>query len=887
MSSSKTGDFMEEAANVSPSAINPAHLGQYLKRYGYPAANVVEGYTFADGKVPVLAFASEPHDARSACIAVVTSEGDAKAACSRVWKTGAPVVWVCEGGEVQWWKQSSTTPTYVDKFNASAADRFIEEHKADFDPKRIYRAKTLGRVDASQQLSFVDIGLMPLAEHDSGEALSKLMGGVITQIASTLREATGRRPTTHLEPDEERKVYRGAFWLLGAKMLHDKRVENFKNLGIDKDDPTSEQIRAVFERVAKHQADRDGLPPTGKGWTAALREAAKAIFGFGHLGAMSTESLAWMWERTLITDDVRDHLAVHSTPSYLVDYILWQLAPWIEQIPERDRYVFEPACGHAAFLVGALRQLRFLYEGAGGDDWRTYRRTHLRGVEVDPFAVEIARLSLTLADIPNHNGWNVTQGDMYASDLLAVEANKAMILLGNPPYSKFNASEKRLYESAGYPVRHSKAVEVLDRTVKYLPPGGVFGFVLPLGVLHSDEATEVRQALMRDFEVSEVCIFPDKVFAFAKPETVVLMGRKRKASITVASPARYRRVDEGGLEAFKESYRVDVDRSISMSRFQRTPECNMHVPELDEVWTYLGAFATLESAANIAKGFEYVNKTQWGQVSPVSITRRQGDKRGFQKVTPALCIYGHPEEVWMNLAEKVIRIPGSGLDTGTPQVLVTHLRVDLGPWRAKSILDYVGHAVTGSFLTVRPVSAAIPLEYLWALLNSPLANAFFYCHRDARHVLLRDLRRLPIPKVSKQDIETVAAAAKRYLSLPKEQVGLLAAEPDRAAIKTALMDMDAAVLRLYDLPPDYEASIVSLFQGRNRKGVGCDFTGYPVGWSSRQPLDGSQTDRSEVSIWDKFDEAIGSLSLEEINALPTHDPEYNALRDTDIPGNVA
>lgn len=859
---------MERTAPVSAPAINPGHLVQYLKRYGYPAANVVEGYTFADGRVPVLAFASEPHDARSACIAVVKSEGDAKAACSQVWKTGAPVVWVCEGGEVQWWKQSSTTPTYIDKFSASAADRFIKGHRADLDPKRIYRAKTLGRVDANQQLSFVDIGLMPLAEHDSGEALSRLMGGVITQIASTLREATGRRPTTDLEPDEERKVYRGAFWLLGAKMLHDKRVENFKNLGIDKDDPTSEQIRAVFERVAKHQADRDGLPPTGKGWTAALREAAKSIFGFGHLGAMSTESLAWMWERTLITDDVRDHLAVHSTPSYLVDYILWQLAPWIERIPEKDRYVFEPACGHAAFLVGTLRQLRFLYEGKPGDDWRDYRRTHLRGIEVDPFAVEIARLSLTLADIPNHNGWSITQADMYETDVLAVEAQRAMILLGNPPYKKFDAGEKRKYERSGFPVRHSKAVEALDRTVKFLPPGGVFGLVLPLGVLHSDEATEVRQTFTRDFEVSEMCMFPDKVFAFANPETVVLMGRRRKPSEVGPKSVRYRRVDEGGLSAFKENYKVDVDRSIPMSRFERTPACNMHVPELDEVWTYLGAYPKLGQVADVARGLEFKGEQARNGVAVASRSKSAGFVPGFQVITDELKIYGTPDEVYLNLDNSVIRRPGSGCDTGVPQVLTTRIRVSRWAWRAKTVLDSRGHAVTSSYVTVRPRKGQPPLLFFWAVLNSPLANAFLYSHRDSRHVLERDLDRLPWPRCSDTDVKRVVAAAEAYLALPKEPRGLLAPEPDQLALRSSLMEMDAAVLSLYDLPSEYEASIVALFQGRERKGVGCEFTGYPVGWTSRESLAATNSDQPEPSIWDKFDAAIGSLPPEAIAAMP-------------------
>ena len=40
---------------------------------------------------------------------------------------------------------------------------------------------------------------------------------------------------------------------------------------------------------------------------------------------------------------------------------------------------------------------------------RDYLRKRLRGVESDPFALEIARLSLTLADVPNPNGWALAE----------------------------------------------------------------------------------------------------------------------------------------------------------------------------------------------------------------------------------------------------------------------------------------------------------------------------------------------------------------------------------------------------------------------------------------------------------------------------------------------
>jgi len=44
-----------------------------------------------------------------------------------------------------------------------------------------------------------------------------------------------------------------------------------------------------------------------------------------------------------------------------------------------------------------------------------FLREHLRGCDTDPFALEIARLSLTLADIPNENGWVLEQANMFAS----------------------------------------------------------------------------------------------------------------------------------------------------------------------------------------------------------------------------------------------------------------------------------------------------------------------------------------------------------------------------------------------------------------------------------------------------------------------------------------
>src|SRR5262245_51323203 len=106
-------------------------------------------------------------------------------------------------------------------------------------------------------------------------------------------------------------------------------------------------------------------------------------------------------------------LSFHYLNGY-VDYIVWRLAPWIEEIALEDRHIFEPACGHAAFLVAAMRLLKDLHPSAASG---SYLRQRLHGIDIDDFALEIARLALTLADIPNPDGWDVKHMDMFVSDI--------------------------------------------------------------------------------------------------------------------------------------------------------------------------------------------------------------------------------------------------------------------------------------------------------------------------------------------------------------------------------------------------------------------------------------------------------------------------------------
>ena len=208
-------------------------------------------------------------------------------------------------------------------------------------------------------------------------------------------------------------------------------------------------MQDTFDRVAVHYGAKAPVQVGGRSQAKALRESARAISQFSHLGLVGTDAVAYLYENALITKDIRTKLGTYSTPTYLVDYIIGRLRPWIDEIPVKQRQVFEPACGHAAFLLAAMQLLGDLLppEMSSPSKRHQYLRARLHGCDVDSFALEIARLRLTLADAPNPDGWDLQPADIFQGDSLARDSQAASIILANPPFANFSLSERDLLPS--------------------------------------------------------------------------------------------------------------------------------------------------------------------------------------------------------------------------------------------------------------------------------------------------------------------------------------------------------------------------------------------------------------------------------------------------------
>lgn len=835
---------LEETVAVLTSAHSATVLRPLLEECGYTGARLETKYHLGQTVFPLVGFASSERDMDSACIAVVDGGTDPVAAVRSCYELAAPVVWVRHNGSVDWWIQKQNAPV---RFQSTPVGQFaalVRQYKDKLDPISIYQGRTLARINPAKQLDFVDAGLLPLRREEAGK---KLHDTVESMIAATLKAMKRSNPGK----DALRDVFTSVFRMLAGKILKDKGIGDFPSVDLSKP-------KAVLHAVAAHYDTTNTTPAKPASGYDMLKDAAALLASAGSFAVVSPESLAYVYEHTLVTKELRKKLGIHATPPWLVDYMVWQLYDWVREIPVEDRHVFEPACGHAPFLLSMMRLLRMEMHGRTDKAVHAYLKNHVHGVEIDDFAREIARLSLTLADIPNPNGWDLQNGDMFASDVLMREAKRCRILLSNPPYEKFKSADKTQFADAGFPVTAKKAVELVTRTIDKLPAGGVFGLVVPQTVISGPEAKHIREFLLKECEVAEVCRFPGKVFKFAQIETAIILGRRNLSGTSSAmNRVRIRTVGERGMAAFQHNYAVDEDTMATQRQLLDHPALELKVPALNEVWERLKENPRVRDVALVGRGIEYKGKAARNGKPVASESKRAGFSRGFAGVSRKQTVYSEPPACWLATDAALIGNPRQGRATGTPQVLVNMGRTSRFRWRIKPMLDTSGMDVKNNFAIIRPTRSGDGALYLWAVLNSPIANAFVASRTMRKHNYEGIIGDIPLPPERSNAMAEIVSAAREYRQLASARdaeaarnkkavsshsplfdnsVETVQVTPE-TAVREVLLRLDAAVLRAYALPVRLERQLLDYFNGNVRAGVGCTFGDYfPAGFKSLVPL---------------------------------------------------
>ena len=358
--------------------------------------------------------------------------------------------------------------------------------------------------------------------------------------------------------------------------------------------------------------------------------------------------------------EYRKSRGVYYTPSYVVDYIVdHTLKPLLagKSVNQaRSIKVVDPSCGSGSFLINAYQYLldwhldkykqfkriadraRYLMTGIDGlprlrlEERKRILLDNIFGVDIDPQAVEVAKLSLLLKVIegetqlafevdrllpdldtniicgnslvgtdfyPTEELINLTSDEMENVNALdwpgafpAIAERRGFdAVIGNPPWlmAGYYVADSMPYFHRTYESCTGKAdlyYLFLEKSLRIIKPGGRIGMIVPSKFFHTRAARALRGLLVEGGWVQDIVDFgTSRIFDDATNYPCILI-------LTAGSTAP--------VEITRAEKRFDNIRTFSVPRAQLTDDTwHLLVPDRDELWAKIRAGSvSLESLAS-------------------------------------------------------------------------------------------------------------------------------------------------------------------------------------------------------------------------------------------------------------------------------------------------
>jgi hypothetical protein len=300
--------------------------------------------------------------------------------------------------------------------------------------------------------------------------------------------------------------------------------------------------------------------------------------------------------------EVKKAGGVYYTPTYIVDYIVKQTVGQLVETKKPNQInqlkILDPACGSGSFLLGAYQFLLDwhrehyrqnpkkwavgknprLYQTPGGWQLTIAERkrillNNIYGVDVDPQAVEVTKLSLllkvledeqllfpqlslfkerVLPDLDNNikSGNSLIGNDFYQGQLGLLDEETLYqinafdwatefadifkeggfdVVIGNPPYGASLSSLeidylRQKHATAQYQIdTYPLFIEKADYLNKQ---NGYFGMIVPTAWVASQYNEILRQFMVSKTTITNIVIAPKKTFVDATVETLILISKK-------------------------------------------------------------------------------------------------------------------------------------------------------------------------------------------------------------------------------------------------------------------------------------------------------------------------------------------------------------------------
>ena len=363
-----------------------------------------------------------------------------------------------------------------------------------------------------------------------------------------------------------------------------------------------------------------------------------------------------------------------------------------------------------------------------------------------------------------------------------------------------------------------------------MPDQALIGLVLPRSFVDGTDYKKEREMILNNFELISLTGLPDRIFLHSDMETAIIVARKhqprRKGSVV------YMEVKDHERETFRSRHQVTWEDKVPQSYFEDKTQGKLIVPLLREVWERLEGCIPLGKIADISIGVQYKPNLEDEELREiVRLKPFSGSKPGIYNVTEGFKQFKADNTVYMSTEKKYRRFESSkawDLPWDKSKIIVPASRMSRGAWRFSAAMDKDGLIASRRFYCIWPKSEDFTVEILAALLNSPLAEAFVYSHSFQRDITKHVYSSIPVPNISFDAWHIIHSLVSHYLESIKVN--------DKDKAKKTLLQIDAEVLKLYNLPPRLERKLLDIFWGKQRP-VPFEFTGYiPLEIDSWIPL---------------------------------------------------
>ncbi len=718
---------------------------------------------------------------------------------------GAPLIFEIDQTVVNRWKvTASGSPELKQQIPFEKIANIFTDHKTEWEPESILRAKAVGDPQGSIQLDFYDEHLMPFLEGRNFEKLDYVLREIISKSRRAYKKSANRTPSFQ-------ELFPLAFRFLAAKVFRDRGYEGKWS---------SDNALVALRAIEKHyNVGLDTLPQFAVHSPDVLQKIWEIILALFHFANLAEDDLALIFEKTFITPETRKKLGIHSTPPRVAQYIVNKLP--LQDIPINERYIFEPFTGHGRFLVAAMRRMRGLLEEPMTDAERhKYFQQRLAGIEIDNFSVEVCRWSLLLADSPNPNGWRIMPGDFFTDDRLQTELNRARVVLCNPPFQSLSGAERNKYKDQDLLIQ--KPAELLSRLLSR--PPDLLGLVLPRVFEFGSSYRKFHRQIAEHYGSVELVELP-KVFNYSDAATILVLASDRRSEnkqVFVTCRTVTRQDRDLFLQVGYEPPAVVGYKGLSA---QGEP-FSLWIPRLSRVWNHLESNDQLRSVGVLHRGMHWKANVR----NAVIGIKKPGYLRGVPLVEDHLMQYVlRVGKEYLSLRKEHQHDTAYKFPWGKPKVVCNRVRLSRQSWRVGAAADPKGLAFSDRFIAIWP-EKSISIFALSAILNGPVANAYVFNNdggeRDNR---VDTLNSIPIPSR-----ETLLVGSK--LDAMSQQLHRIMRSSTQADARSLVLEIDAEVLKAYDLPPALERELLDSFAGCERP-VPFDFTGYyPEDFDAYIPL---------------------------------------------------